>query len=275
MGNWYYSAATPRGPWTSRGQYLSLVVEAASRFASDGTRQLTWGWLCDWIAKPKPRVLSYGGPLSVGREIVFNADGNMGVRPVPELLDAIRTMPGQGDLLAVARKLSGEWQIDAAQQMLKCTTVRGGAIVLDLPGESPDYYFEADLQWDSPSTALSVIVRSSATADRGYGVALNPADKKIAIHRLASGGEHQLLNEKPYGYPDKNTVSLQIFVCDGHMEAFVDGRECLSAQVVDRSEHRLAIEITSGSGTIRKPFLHYFRSGSGSAAAVKAKRSNS
>jgi len=274
MGNWYYSAPTPRGPWTSRGQYLSLVVEAASRFASDGTRQLTWGWLCDWIAKPKPKALSYGGPLSVGREIVFNADGSMGVRPFPELLDAIRTMPGQGDLLAVARKLSGEWQVDAGKQTLKCTTDRGGAIVLDLPGESPDYYFEADLELDSPNAAVNVIVRSSVTAERGYGVALSPADKKIAIHRLAAGGERHLLNDKPYGYPDKNTVSLQIFVCDDHLEAFLDGRECLSAQVVDRSEHRLAIEITSGSGTIRKPFLHHFRSGSGSAATVKAKRPN-
>jgi len=47
------------------------------------------------------------------------------------------------------------------------------------------------------------------------------------------------------------------------MEAFVDGQECLSARVVDRSCHKVAIEISGGRATIRKPLLHYFRNEEG------------
>jgi len=56
---------------------------------------------------------------------------------------------------------------------------------------------------------------------------------------------------------------VQIFVCDNNMEAFVDGQECLSARVVDRSCHKVAIEISGGRATIRKPLLHYFRNEEG------------
>ena len=56
---------------------------------------------------------------------------------------------------------------------------------------------------------------------------------------------------------------MQIFVCDNNMEAFVDGQECLSARVVDRSGYKVAIEIAGGPAAIRKPFLHYFRNEEG------------
>ena len=37
--------------------------------------------------KIKPQ---HGGPISVGRELLFNAAGKLGVRPLPELVAAIR-----------------------------------------------------------------------------------------------------------------------------------------------------------------------------------------
>ena len=47
------------------------------------------------------------------------------------------------------------------------------------------------------------------------------------------------------------------------MEAFVDGQECLSARVADRSCDKLAIGITGGPATLRNPFLHYFNNKDG------------
>ena len=72
-----------------------------------------------------------------------------------------------------------------------------------------------------------------------------------------------MLNDKEYAFPGKSRVSVQIFVCDNNMEAFVDGQECLSARVVDRSGYKVAIEIAGGPAAIRKPFLHYFRNEEG------------
>jgi len=62
-------------------------------------------------------------------------------------------------------------------------------------------------------------------------------------------------------YTDAGPQTIRLVVSDNNMEAFVDGQECLSARVVDRSCYKLAIEIAGGRATIRKPFLHYFRNG--------------
>jgi len=272
--NWYYSADTPYGPWTKRGHYLSVAIEAASRFATDGKRQLTWGWLANFeqtkavptpssVYPPTMNLLNYGGPLCIGREMVFNRDGAMGVRPLPELVAAIRKTKSKVDLFACAKKLSGEWKIEAARRTLQCTSESGGVALLDLPGKNPNYYFEAELELGSAQTSASIVVRASDKADRGYRFVLSPADKKIAIRGFNYSSDGKVLNDKEYAFPGKNRVSVQLFVCDNNIEAFVDGQECLSARVVDRSCYKLAIEIAGGRATIRKPFLRYFRNEEG------------
>ena len=58
----------------------------------------------------------YGGPLGVGRELVFNAKGSLGVRPLTELITAIRKPSNNAKLFDCAETLSGKWKIDAAKQ---------------------------------------------------------------------------------------------------------------------------------------------------------------
>jgi hypothetical protein len=195
MGNAYYTAEHPNGPWTYRGQYVDMMVEAA-RLATDGKRHISWGWLCNGQATPPKRIKKFGGPMSVGREIVFNTDGTMGVRPIPELVAAIRNSESKVDLFACARKVSGEWKIEAAQQTLQCQGESGGTVLLDLPEKNPHCYFEAEVEIDSPKASANVVVRSSATADRGYGFALSPADKKITIRDVTYSSDRKILNER-------------------------------------------------------------------------------
>jgi hypothetical protein len=125
------------------------------------------------------------------------------------------------------------------------------------------HYFEAELEFGSTHTSASIVVRASEKADRGYGFALSPAAKKIAIRGFNYRSDGKILNDKEYAFPGKSRVSLQIFVCDNHMEAFVDGQGCLSARVTDRSGYKVAIEVAGGRATIRKPFLRYFRNKEG------------
>ena len=245
--NWYYTSDTAHGPWTLRGYYQSAANVAASRFATDGKRQLAWGWFSG---------AGYGGPLGIGREMVFNNDGTMGVRPLPELLAAIRNKQNKLDFASV-RKLSGEWKVDPANRTLQCIGESGGTVLVDLPEKNPNYYFEAELEFGSPQTNAGIVVRSSENIDRGYRIALGPATKKIAISGIDPASKP--LNERDYAFPEKNSASLQVFVCDNHMEAFVDGRTSLSVKVADRSCYKMAIGITGGPATIRKPFLHYFK----------------
>jgi sucrose-6-phosphate hydrolase SacC (GH32 family) len=267
--NWYYTADTPYGPWKIRGQYISVAIEAASRFATDGKRQITWGWLANFeqlndlpapadVYPPTMKLLNYGGPLCVGREMVFKKDGTMGVRPFPELLTAIRNTQNEIDLASV-RKLSGEWKIEEAKRTLQCNGNNGGIVLLDLPGKNPNYYFESEIEFGSSLASTTIIVRSSDKADKGYGFTLSPANKKIAIRGFNYSADHKVLNDKEYSFPGKNKVNLQIFIFENNIEVFIDGQECLSARTVDRTYYKVAIEVSGGSASIRKPFLHYFR----------------
>jgi hypothetical protein len=214
------------------------------------------------VYPPTMKLLNYGGPLCVGREMVFNKDGTMGVRPFPELLTSIRNTKNEIDLASV-RKLSGEWQVEESNRTLKCNSTTGGLVLLDIPVKNPNYYFESELEFDSSLTNATIIVRSSDKADKGYGFALNPADKKIAIRGFNYSADHKVLNDKEYSFPGKNKVNLQIFIFGNNIEAFVDGQECLTARTTDKSFYNVAIDVDGGPVTICKPFLHCFRNSRG------------
>ena len=115
--------------------------QAASRWAADKNRRLGWGFFTKH-STPERENSGYGGPLGVGREMVLTDDGTMGVRPLPELVAAIRKPKGNAKLFDCARTLRGDWEVDASKQELRCTDKGGGVLLFDLPGKNPNYYFE-------------------------------------------------------------------------------------------------------------------------------------
>jgi len=254
-GTWYYCAATPYGPWKLRGQYHSKFLTAASRHATDGRRRLCWGFFAKYPT-PERKWRGYGGPLGVGRELVFNDDGIIGVRPLAELIAAIHSFPNHVNLFASAKGRSGKWRIDASKEMFQSENERGGVLLFDLPERNPDYYFKADIRFASTQSTADVVLRTSENYDRGYRVEIDPNRSRIGIREFKPGGDAFI--EKNYTLVKGDTVELQVFVCGSQIEAFVDGQASLSARILDRSGHRLAIEIAGGRATISKPLLHYF-----------------
>ncbi|MHC4180605.1 MAG: GH32 C-terminal domain-containing protein [Planctomycetota bacterium] len=206
---------------------------------------------------PERKGGDYGGPLGVGRELVFNDDGTIGVRPLPELIAAIRQLSNHVDLFARAEDRTGKWKIDAVDRSLESEDESGGVLLFDSPEKNLDYYFEADIQFDSPQATADVVVRTSGDYDRGYRVAIEPNRSKIAIRECKPAGG--TFNAKDGSFVKGKPVQLQVFVCNNQIEAFVDGQASLSARVLNRSEHWLAIEIEGGRATIGKPLLHHFK----------------
>lgn len=253
---WYYRADDLCGPWRLEGYYHTKRLTAGSRWASDGRRQLGWGFFTKHNT-PEGNNRGYGGPLGVGREMVLTADGAIGVRPLPELIAAMRKPSSNADVFACAKELSGKWNVDAERRDFQCTNDAGGVLLLDLPKQNPNYYFEAEIELFRPEAIAAVVVRCSKEFDEGYRVELKPAEKKIAIRHFASDGGK--FDEREHKFADGAAILLQVFVCDGQIEAFVDGRASLSTRVLKRTEHRVAIEIAAGRATIRKPLLHYFK----------------
>jgi len=253
---WYYRATTPYGPWKLGGFYHTSSLTAASRWASDGQRLLGWGFFTGH-GSPEKRRGGNEGALGVGRELVFNADGTLGVRPLPELIAALKEPRHNADLYACVKKRKGTWEVDPAEQELRCIDKEGGLLLFDLPRENPHYYFEADVRVSGPRARVDFIVRTSEAVDCGYRVALEPEQKTVAIRQFAP--RSGLFDKQKHAFTEGGPAHLRVFVCDGQIEAFVDGRTALSARVQKKAPHRVAIEVSGGQATIHKPLLHYFR----------------
>ena len=256
---WVYESSSLFGPWEKSGFYHSTHFTAASRHANDGKRRLCWGFFTSRNTPERKIKPEYGGPMGVGRELVFNAAGKLGVRPLPELVAAIRAPAHNAALFDCARTLRGTWEIDAGKQEFRCMGENGGTLLLDLPQENPDYYFEAEIAFASADSRADLLVRTSGTFDRGYRISLDAGADEISIRQAKTGGG--TFNKKDYSLAKGQTVKVQVFVCDNLMEVFFDDHSSLSTRVLDRSGHRLAIEITGGRATIRNPLLHYFKQG--------------
>ena len=255
---WYYHADNPYGPWKLGGFYHTDRMTAASRWATDTRRWLGWGWFTTEETPEGDLDWDDYGPMCVGRELIFNQDGSLGVRPLPELVAAIHEPLNNADLFACATKLRGTWTVDAVKQELRCSDNQGGVLVFDLPEKNPNYYIEADIRFSTPQTRVDLVVRTSETFDSGYRLAVEPEKKTAAIRQFASDGG--TFDKQRHVLKDGESVYLQVFVCDGLIEAFVDGRTSLSSRVVEHSNNKVAIDVSGGYATITKPLLHYFKS---------------
>jgi len=252
---WVYKAGSLHGPWENAGFYHSTHFTAASRSVEAGARRLCWGFFTK-RKTPERTISGYAGPMGVGRELVFNAAGKLGVRPLPELIAAIRAPAHNAALFDCARPLRGAWEIDAEKREFRCTGEDGGALLLDLPGENPDYYFEAEIVLAAPKSGADVLVRTTEAFESGYRITADAGAGEVAIRQARTGGG--AFNKKDYPLADGKPVKARIFVCDGMMEVFFDDHVSLSTRVLDRSGHRAGIEITGGRATIRNPLLHFF-----------------
>jgi beta-fructofuranosidase len=255
-GTLYHTASTPYGPWGEpKGQYNSDFMTAGSRSATDGKRRLNWGF---FTYRPTPEgdpIHYYGGALGLGRQMVFNDDNTIGVKPFPELVTAIRKPEANVRLFAYLKPVSGKWKFVSSKQTIGSLHREGGTVLIDLPKNAGDYYFETDIDFENAKADVSVTVRTSAELDRGFRIALSPTRNVFEITEFA--GKRRSFHTKTYHF--SKTANLKIFICDEYLEAFVDDQVDLSVRVLDSSGFKIALETENGRATFRKPFLHYFK----------------
>jgi len=254
-GTWYYNSDSPYGPWEGKGKYHNKFMTAASRSATDGSKRLAWGFFTSYGATPELlRGGNYGGPLGVGRELVFNQDGTIGVKPLTELIKKIRQEEHNADLLSSVAEISGLWIIDSQDRTITSGN-QGGLLLFVLPEKKPDYYFEADIEFSFQKDSASLVVRTSKDLDRGYKVVISPNKNVFALRQFKQ--ERGTFSQVKHVILPGKTINLKVFVSGNLIEAFIDDQKSLSHRIVDRSYHWIGVE-TSGRVVIRDPILHYF-----------------
>ncbi|MCB1122159.1 MAG: hypothetical protein KJT03_11460 [Verrucomicrobiae bacterium] len=253
----YHIASNPAGLWGERkGQYNSDFLTAGSRSGPDGVRHLNWGF---FSVRPTPENPTaqprYGGPLGVGRELVFQKDKTIGVRPLPELVATIREPEHNKEVFPLLNELSGRWTIDAEAQKITSRQSHGGTVLIDVPDDHPDYYFETDVVFGKDRAAVSVTVRSTSVEDSGYRIALRPRDGIFEITEHTGQRRSYLSEVHTFG----ESANLKIFICDGQREAFVDDRSDLSTRVLKSSHAKIILEAHDKHVSFLSPLLHYFK----------------
>jgi hypothetical protein len=253
----YHVADSPAGPWGKRkGQYNSDFLTAGSRSGTDGKRHLNWGFFTVRPTPDNPQARpSYGGPLGVGREMVFLEDKTIGVRPLPELITAIRAPEHNADVMARFKILTGTWDCDPEDEHIVSRDVNGGTALIYLPDDRPNYYLETDIEFGERRQAVSVTVRSTASQDSGYRIVLRPNDAIFEITEHT--GQRRSFLTKPHEFDE--TAHLKIFVCDGQLEAFLDGRTDLSTRVQQTKNSKVILEASEKDVIFRNPLIHYFK----------------
>lgn len=187
--------------------------------------------------------------------MVFGTDNTIGVRPLPELIAAIRQPAHNAQLYPRLKELSGGWKVAPKRQQITSSQLGGGAALVDLPEDRPDYYFETDVVFGDARAPVSVTVRSTAAQDSGYRVALRPDDSIFEITEH-SGERRSYLSEK---HVFGKTARLKIFVCDGQLEAFADGRADLSTRVLQKTNSKIILDTNDRNAAFHKPLVHYFK----------------
>jgi len=82
--------------------------------------------------------------------------GAIGLRPLPELVAAIRRPANNVAVFPHLREMSGAWQFDGEKRVIRSLDREGGTAVIDLPDAHPDYFFETDVDFDDSVAAVSV-----------------------------------------------------------------------------------------------------------------------
>ena len=192
-------------------------------------RRLMWGWLWEKRSLKAQNTAGWAGVMSLPRELLLNADGTLGFRPVEELgmlrgahwgsqeqvlTEGLSVRPS---LRGACLELSAVIDVDDAQQVtleLRC---------------SPDGQERTTVHYDAQKAQLSIDARAASSDEETqgdlYGVALD----------LEAG----------------QPLRLRVFVDRSVVEVFANERVCLTSRIYPTRADSLAVSLTAARGQAR------------------------
>ncbi|AMV40650.1 GH32 C-terminal domain-containing protein [Planctomyces sp. SH-PL62] len=224
---------------------------APESLLDDKGRRIIWAWVTDPRTLPTQQATG-SGVQSLPRVIDLDADGNLTIKPVPELERLRRNHRRSADM-----SVAGEFVVSTFDG----EAIRGDAMELAL--------------WVDPAAAeeVAVAVRSTTDDSEKTVIRYTPATKTLAIDSskstrredvvytngpLDTGG---LLRGSDYKNP-RNVVeaplelkpgeplTLRIFLDGPMLEVFANDRQCLTQQVFPESKEATLVKVSAKGGPV-------------------------
>ena len=222
-GNWYivngnseYTwAPKPEGPWS---QDFAAYDNGDLRVATtmfDGQRRLLVGWVGDNGGDTDAGQPQWGGHLSMTRELYSPAPGQLGQRPVAEVVSVFSS------------------QVAA----LPAGAPTGEA--LSLPR---DFMLHATLTDASPDARAEVVFRRpDNAASGGYHLRVNFATREVEL-----GGEHKRFR-RICDFDPAQPLEVRLFAIGTIIECFIDDRYAFTMRAYDFHGPQLIVRAEQGS----------------------------
>jgi len=201
----------------------------AAQSIPDGDRYLSWGWIREDRDAAAQWDAGWSGIMSVPRSLSISADGALEVRPVEELA-RLR-----------AERMSMDARTIAPDEPLVCDEGAGDALEIQLE-------FELD---DADAFEL-VVARSDDDEERTPIRYTN--DNRLIVDRAdsslsdAANADPQSIETVPPS--DDGIVRLHVLVDASVVEAFVNGRTCVSSRIYPTRPDSTGVSLEAVGGAI-------------------------
>ena len=207
----YTSAPEPGGPYDAEMLAYDCGDLRVPKTMFDGERRILVGWIRDREGYSDAGNGSWGGIMSMPRELYTDTDGRLCQRPTREVINAFtQTIPNAPSSLAAGESI-------------------------DTP---PDYMLQAGLQATVPAEIH--FRQTPGEPDSGYTLRIDPGSGEISI----SNGHETYRRTCPLesGKP----ISLRLFVVGTAAECFINDKYAFTLRIFDHQEGKLSLHAQGG-----------------------------
>ena len=214
----------------------------------DKARRIYFDWIPEGLGADGQRAAGWSGVMTLPRVLTLTDDGALGIEPVPEL-----------EALRMPRLVHWELRLPADSETA-VEEVRGSRLELEVE-MSPEGGREFGVKVrSSPDGAEQTAVLYDATARKlRVNVSRSTLDKAIRYERyrqpealeMIPGEERTVeIQELPLELAAGESLVLRVFLDGSVLEAFANGRQCITQRIYPTRPDSLGVRLFSRGGGV-------------------------
>ena len=267
----YFVSSHMNGPWERR-RLDSLEGRRfyASKSASYGTKQVTFGWIPFRENDADDGVFAWGGTFGSPRELVSENDGTLTMRLAAEVDESY----SQIQPLRISHNYWGKWSFEERKVVIEAENEY--AYGFFNTRERADVLFETSITLKADGTRAGILIEVDEDMSSGYFLAIDPLQQNVIFNKWP---EHQdfhweaflvkdnpglNLNQevdnplvvRPLAFLPKNdNYNIKILRKDSAIECYIANQVCATFRIYRNDGIPFGIFVSGGTAIISDTHL--------------------
>lgn len=216
LGKYQDNRFTPeKVGWLDGGEVNCYAPQA---FVDEAGRLILFGWAREGLTPEAQEVNGWAGVMTLPRQLELNPDGNLSIRPVPEV-----------------EKLRGEARVWENLQVALDETL----LLQDFGGDCLELEVVYNLTESGLDGAVGLVVRRSPKGEEQTEIRCDLAGKRLVINTLRSSLRTDAQTghfEIPFDLGEEKKLRLRIFLDKSILEAYANDRAVVTARIYPNRE---------------------------------------